>query len=331
VLPGFPTSAIFTFHAFVAPIIRARAGLPPESAQTITATVSVRIPSELGRQEFVLVALVEGADGPVAFPTTKGSGSVAAFSQADGFLAIDALASSLDAGTDMPVTLIGAARMPDLVIMGSHDVALDVVLSALTRQGFSMRTIAIGSQGGVTAVSRGECDLAPVHLLDPSGAVYNKHLVTPGLSLVEGWQRMQGVVFREGDIRFAGKSAADAVKAALADPDCLMINRNAGAGTRVLIDRLLDGKRPPGHANQPRSHNAVAAAVAQRRADWGVAIEPVAAMYDLAFIPIAPEHYDFLLANDRKERPAVQAFLEALRDPAVRAGIVARGMRLADA
>ena len=331
VLPGFPTSAIFTFHAFVAPIIRARAGLPPESAQTITATVSVRIPSELGRQEFVLVALVEGADGPVAFPTTKGSGSVTAFSQADGFLAIDALASSLDAGTDMPVTLIGAARMPDLVIMGSHDVALDVVLSALTRQGFSMRTIAIGSQGGVTAVSRGECDLAPVHLLDPSGAVYNKHLVTPGLSLVEGWQRMQGVVFREGDIRFAGKSAADAVKAALADPDCLMINRNAGAGTRVLIDRLLDGKRPPGHANQPRSHNAVAAAVAQRRADWGVAIEPVAAMYDLAFIPIAPEHYDFLLANDRKERPAVQAFLEALRDPAVRAGIVARGMRLADA
>ena len=85
-LPGFPTSAIFTFHAFVAPVIRARAGLPPEAARTIEAEVPVRIASELGRQEFVLVALVAGDSGPVAFPTAKGSGSVTSFSQADGFL-----------------------------------------------------------------------------------------------------------------------------------------------------------------------------------------------------------------------------------------------------
>ena len=97
VLPGFPTSAIFTFHAFVAPVIRARAGLPPEAAQTVSARVPVRIASELGRKEFVLVSLIEGDDGPVAFPTGKGSGSVTSFSQADGFLEIDALASSLDA------------------------------------------------------------------------------------------------------------------------------------------------------------------------------------------------------------------------------------------
>jgi putative molybdopterin biosynthesis protein len=349
VLPGFPTSAIFTFHSFVAPVIRARAGLPPEAAQVVEATVPVRIASEMGRQEFVLVALVEGSDGVVAFPTQKGSGSVTAFSQADGFLAVDALATTLDAGSAAQVTLLGAGRMPDLVIMGSHDVALDVVLSPLAAQGVALRTIAIGSQGGVTAISRGECDLAPVHLLDPAGTVYNKHLVTPGLSLVTGWQRMQGVVFRKGDARFTGKSAADAIKAALADPDCLMINRNAGAGTRVLIDRLLDEhdpekwspvfgkdhaqsknrKRPPGYANQPRSHNAVAAAVAQRRADWGVAIETVAKMYDLAFLPIAPEHYDFLLADARRDRPAVQAFLAALRDPDVRARIAALGMRFA--
>src|SRR5262249_31178982 len=71
VLPGFPTSAIFTFHTFVAPVIRARAGLPPEAARTITAEVPVRLSSELGRKEFVLVALVEGDDGPVAFPSPK--------------------------------------------------------------------------------------------------------------------------------------------------------------------------------------------------------------------------------------------------------------------
>lgn len=331
VLPGFPTSAIFTFHTFVAALIRARAGLPNEAAPTVSARVPVRIASELGRQEFVLVALTDGTDGLTAFPTGKGSGAVTAFSQADGFLAIDALANALDAGTTADVTLIGAQeRLPDLVIMGSHCVALDCVLSRLAEQGIAARSIAIGSQGGVTAITRGECDIAPVHLLDPAGQTYNKHLLKPGLSLVRGWERMQGFVFRDGDPRFVGKSAAEALRAALADPACLMVNRNAGAGTRILIDRLLAGVRPPGYANQPRSHNAVAAAVAQNRADWGIAIESVARMYGLGFLPIAPEHYDFLIADSRRERPAVQAFLAALRDPAVRASISAVGMRPSD-
>src|SRR5262249_26780461 len=154
---------------------------------------------------------------------------------------------------------------------------------------------------------------------------YNAHLVKPGLALVKGWQRMQGFCFRAGDARFKGKSAADALAAALADPACLMVNRNAGAGTRILIDRLLAGKRPPGHANQPRSHNAVAAAVAQNRADWGVAIETVAKLYGLGFLPIAPEEYDFLLVEAHRDRPAVQAFLAALSDEATRRRLRALG------
>ncbi len=331
VLPGFPTSAIFTFHAFVAPLIRARAGLPPEAAKTVTARVPVRIASELGRQEFVLVSLVAGADGPIAFPTGKGSGAVTAFSQADGFLAIDALATALDAGSSAEVTLIGERqRAPDLVIMGSHDVALDAVVGALSERGFSARTIAVGSLGGVAAASRGECDLAPVHLVDPATGIYNRHLLAPGLALVPGWRRMQGFIFRPGDARFEGRSAERALKTALADSTILMVNRNAGSGTRVLVDGLLQGRRPAGYANQPRSHNAVAAAIAQNRADWGVAIEPVARMYGLSFLPIAPEHYDFLLIEARRERPAVQAFLEVLRDDATRARIRALGMEPAD-
>ena len=331
VLPGFPTSAIFTFHAFVAPVIRARAGLPPEAARTVEAEVPVRIASELGRKEFVLVALVGGAHGPIAFPIPKGSGAVTSFSQADGFLEIDALASALDAGTHERVTLIGeTAAVPDLTIMGSHCVALDAVLGALTEEGLSARTLAVGSLGGVAAAERGECDLAPVHLLDPSGATYNTHLLRPGLALVKGWQRMQGFVYRQGDARFAGRSAADALKAALADPTCLMVNRNAGAGTRILVEQLLQGARPPGYSNQPRSHNAVAAAVAQGRADWGIAIESVATLYGLGFLPLTPEHYDFLLVEARGERPAVKAFLAALHDREVRARIAALGMRQAD-
>ena len=331
VLPGFPTSAIFTFHAFVAPVIRARAGLPPEAAETIAARVPVRIASELGRKEFVLVSLIESDEGTVAFPTGKGSGSVTSFSQADGFLEIDALASSLDAGSVVDVTLIGsAAHAPDLVIMGSHDVALDVVVGALAERGFSARTLAVGSLGGVAAASRGECDIAPVHLIDPASGEYNVHLAAPGLRLVRGWQRMQGILFRPGDKRFEGRSAHDGLKGALADSAALMVNRNAGSGTRVLVDRLLAGARPPGYANQPKSHNAVAAAIAQTRADWGVAIEPVAKLYGLGFLPLSPEHYDFLLVESRMERPAVRAFLAALREPAMRARIAALGMKPSD-
>jgi putative molybdopterin biosynthesis protein len=327
VLPGFPTSAIFTFHTFIAPVIRSLAGLPPAAAETVSARVPVRISSELGRQEFALVALVRGEDGTIAFPTAKGSGSVTSFSQADGFISIDALASALDADTETTVTLIGnEIRAPDLVIMGSHDIALDAVVGALSEQGFSARVLAVGSQGGVAAAQRGECDIAPVHLIDPDTGKYNVHLSAPGLRLVPGWQRMQGIIFRKGDARFEGRSAADAVRAALADPACLMVNRNAGAGTRVLIDKLLEGVRPPGYSNQPKTHNAVAAAIEQERADWGVGIEPVAKLYQLGFIPVAPEQYDFLVVERRSDRPAVKAFLAALRDDKTRAQIVARGM-----
>jgi putative molybdopterin biosynthesis protein len=229
------------------------------------------------------------------------------------------------------VTLIGsAAHAPDIVIMGSHDVALDVVVGTLAERGFSARVLAVGSLGGVAAASRGECDVAPVHLIDPQSGHYNVHLAQPGLALVPGWRRMQGILFRPGDKRFEGKSAAEALKAVLADASVLMVNRNAGSGTRVLIDKLLEGAKPAGYANQPKSHNAVAAAIAQARADWGLAIEPVAKMYDLGFLPVAPEHYDFLIVESRRERPAVQAFLAALRDTQTRARIAALGMQPAE-
>jgi len=329
VLPGFPTSAIFTFHAFVAPIIRARAGLPPEAAQSVKAMVPVRIVSEMGRQEFVLVALVPGEHGPVAFPIGKGSGAITSFSQADGFVAIDALSTGLDAGLTTEVTLIGGrAKAPDIVIMGSHCVALDVVIQRVAEQAFAARTVAIGSMGGVAAAERGECDIAPVHLLDAVSGTYNSHLIRPGISLHPGWQRMQGFICRTGDARFSGKTAQDALRAALADSSCLMVNRNAGAGTRILIDQLLEGRRPPGYANQPKSHNAVAAAIAQGRADWGIAIANVAKLYGLTFLPIAPEHYDFLVLDRHRTRPAVQAFLAALAEPSVRQRITALGMNL---
>jgi putative molybdopterin biosynthesis protein len=142
----------------------------------------------------------------VAFPIGKGSGAVTSFSQADGFVAIDALSTGLDAGLTTEVTLIGGrAKAPDIVIMGSHCVALDVVIQRVAEQAFAARTVAIGSMGGVAAAERGECDIAPVHLLDAVSGTYNSHLIRPGISLHPGWQRMQGFICRTGDARFSGK------------------------------------------------------------------------------------------------------------------------------
>ncbi len=313
ILPGFPTSAMFTFHDMIVPVLRRMAGLPPRTDAKVVATVPVRIVSELGRTEFVMVSLVEGAGGLIAYPSGKGSGAITSFAQADGFLKIDALADQMPAGTQTEVTLFTPhVRVPDLVIVGSHCTGLDLVTAPLARAGLLVRSIAVGSLGGLAAAKRGECDLAPIHLFDEKSETYNIPFLGEGLELVPGWRRMQGIVFRRGDTRFEGLSAEGAVRAALADPTCIMVNRNQGAGTRILIDRLLGGARPDGYWNQPRSHNAVAAAIAQYRADWGMTIAPVAYAAGLGFIPLAEEHYDFALVAARKQRPAVQAFLDAL-------------------
>jgi molybdenum cofactor synthesis domain-containing protein len=328
ILPGFPTSAMFTFHDMIVPVLRRMAGLPPRSDAKVTAKVPVRIASEMGRTEFVMVSLVEGADGLIAYPSGKGSGAITSFAQADGFLRIDALANQIAAGTEAEVTLFTPhVRVPDLVIVGSHCTGLDLVTAPLARAGLLVRSIAVGSLGGLAAARRSECDLAPIHLFDETTETYNTAFLVDGLELVPGWRRMQGIVFRAGDARFEGLSAQDAVRAALADPACIMVNRNQGAGTRILIDRLLGAARPDGYWNQPRSHNAVAAAVAQNRADWGMTIAPVAHAARLGFIPLAEEHYDFALVTARKQRPAVQAFLAALASEESRTALEQAGFR----
>jgi putative molybdopterin biosynthesis protein len=297
ILPGFPTSAMFTFHDMIVPVLRRMAGLPPRSDSKVMAKIPVRIGSELGRTEFVMVSLVEGADGLIAYPSGKGSGAITSFAQADGFLRIDALADQMPAGTEAEVTLFTPhLRVPDLVVVGSHCTGLDVATAPLARAGLSIRTIAVGSLGGLAAA---------------------------------GWRRMQGIVFRKNDARFEGLNAEAAVRAALSESGCIMVNRNQGAGTRILIDRLLGEARPDGYWNQPKSHNAVAAAIAQHRADWGVTIAPVAREAGLGFIPLAEEHYDFALVKARETRPAVQAFLQVLASHEVRVALEQAGFRKA--
>jgi putative molybdopterin biosynthesis protein len=334
VLPGFPTSAIFTFHEFVAPVIRLLAGRGAEERATVPARLAVKVNSEIGRTEYLLVGLVEtvaGGEGPslAAYPMGQGSGSVTTFSRADGFATIGRHHEIVDAGSVIDVQLLGRdLRLADLVVIGSHCIGLDYLLGELQRQGLHTKFLAVGSTGGLDAARRGECDVAGIHLLDPATGEYNQPFLTPGLELVRGYGRLQGVVFRRGDLRFEDRTAEAAIEAAVRDPDCLMVNRNQGSGTRVLIDRLLAGTRPPGYAVQPRNHNAVAAAVVQRRADWGMTLETVAKSAGLGFLPVQHEQYDFVAPRARAERPAVVAFKALLRQPATRDALMGLGMTL---
>jgi putative molybdopterin biosynthesis protein len=338
VLPGFPTSAIFTFHEFVAPVIRRLAGQAAPPSSTIQAELAVKVNSEIGRTEYLLVSLVGQAASlpheqanrlPHAWPMGKGSGSVTAFSRADGFITIGRHEEIIEAGATVEVTLLGRDIAPaDLVVIGSHCVGLDLLLGEMHRRGWRTKMLAVGSTAGLEAVQRGQCDLAGVHLLDPATGRYNEPFVTPELELVRGYGRMQGVVYRRGDQQFEGKLAAEAIAAARNDPDCVMVNRNAGSGTRVLIDLLLAGAAPPGYSLQPRSHNAVAAAVAQRRADWGVCIASVAGQYGLGFLSLTAEQFDFVVPRWRRGRPAVAAFCSLLSDESIRARLRTIGMRV---
>jgi putative molybdopterin biosynthesis protein len=216
-------------------------------------------------------------------------------------------------------------NIADLVIIGSHCVGLERIIEGLEEEGLAVKAMSVGSTGGVAAAKRGECDVAPVHLMDSGTGEYNKPFLSPGMELVRGYRRLQGIVFRRGDPRFEGLSAEAAVAAALADGGCRMVGRNAGSGTRILIDRLLAGNRPAGYWWQPKSHNAVAVAIAQGRADWGLTIQTVAWRYDLGFVPVQDEHYDFVVPMSRVHRPPVQRFCALLQDPSLRAALIADG------
>jgi putative molybdopterin biosynthesis protein len=321
ILPGFPTSAIFTFHEFVAPVIRGLGGRSATAGQSVQATVAVKVNSEIGRTEYLLVGLVRGQQGLSAYPMGKGSGSVTTFSRADGFITIARQQEIVDAGAAVTVQLLGRdLRLADLVVIGSHCVGLDFLLGQMQQRGFHTKLLTVGSTGGLHAARRGECDVAGVHLLDPETGTYNLPFLGEELQLQPGYRRLQGIVHRSDDPRFAGRQADDVIKDVRSGHliDCVMVNRNQGSGTRILIDRLLQGAEPPGYAVAPRSHNAVAAAVASGRADWGVAIETVARRAGLSFIPLEHEQYDFVIPKGRRHRPAVEAFCRLLAEPAVR-------------
>lgn len=325
ILPGFPTSAIFTFHAAIAPMLRARLGVPPASARTVAARLPSRFRSVRGRTEFTLVHLIEGARGWVAVPLGKGSGSVTTFARADGFFVVPALTEQVEADTTVDVTLLGSSLEPaDLVIMGSHCTGLDLVLRSLAS--WRVKVLSVGSRGGIDALERGACHIAPVHLYDAERAQWNEPFAPEGSTCVRGYGRTQVLAYRpEHAARFVEGSVETALAAAASDSTLRIANRNPGSGTRMLVDGVLGDATPAGWATTYRSHSAVAGAIAAGRADYGVCLAQAATARGLDARPWRDEHYDFLVAPTATDRPAVRDFLAAVQDPTTRAALEAAG------
>ncbi|MEC8980383.1 MAG: molybdopterin biosynthesis protein [SAR324 cluster bacterium] len=317
ILPGFPTSSTFTFSKFIAPVLRKLAGLTPERSAHVQANVPLRLNSDKGRTEFNLVHLVRNEDGFSAYSTGKDSGSITGFARADGFMEIPRTTEMLEAGEETTIHLLGESTRPsDLIIIGSHCVGLDFLLGEMQKRGVSCKFLAVGSMGGILAAQRGECDLAGTHLLDVASNQYNSHLLTAELALIKGYRRSQGLLFRKDDSRFAlvKQNIQETIRQLMENQNVRMINRNLGSGTRVLLDRLLAGQRPSGFFQEAKSHNSVAAAIAQKRADWGIAIRSVAEDSGLDFFPMQDEEYDFIIPNKRLNRPEVRQFINLLQE-----------------
>jgi putative molybdopterin biosynthesis protein len=327
VLPGFPTSAVFTFHEFVAPLLRHLSGLPKDAVRTVEAIAPMRIVSAPGRTEYSLIDLVEGDDGLAAYPLGAGSGSVTAFGRADGFVRIPASTEYVAEGERMMVRLLeDRIRMPDLVVIGSHCVGLDYLLGLLSADGYRIKAIPVGSTAGLAALGRGEGDVAGTHLLDAVTGRYNESFLPTGVRLVSGYDRRQGIVYRSDEQGFGGLDN-DQLFETIRSDRYRMVNRNPGSGTRILIDRLLDGSQPAGYLHQVKTHNGVAAAVEQGRADWGMTLETVADTAGLGFRFVANERYDFAVRESRWDRPAVVALRHLLDDETVRRELAEIGFK----
>lgn len=354
VLPGFPTSAIFTFHEFVKPVVRVMAGLSTqaftweaekeEDRATVRARAAVRFNSARGRLEYTLVNLIPGREGYSAYPIGKGSGSVTTFSQADGFVKIGTNQEMILKDEEVEVHLLSKTlRLSDLISIGSHCVGLDYLISLLKERGFQGKIINVGSLAGLQAARRGESDLSGIHLLDEKSGTYNLPFLQGerDLCLIRGYVRRQGILYRPDDPLFSQQLDFPALIKRVVSERRMLINRNKGSGTRILFDMLLRDAQNAlgfpegewsdlllGYDIEARSHNAVAASIFLKKADWGIGIDTVAREYGLAFSFLQDEHYDFLIPVEKMERPAIKAFLALLTTEEVREGLRERGFQI---
>jgi putative molybdopterin biosynthesis protein len=320
-LPGYPVSAILTMGLFVRPLVYAMQGIEPTALPHVEATLARPMASKLGVEEFVRVKLGQVGDNLMATPAGRGAGAVMSFVRADGILVVPAGSEGVGAGERVRVDLVRSMEEIEntLVFIGSHDNILDVLANLLHRQRPVIRLSSahVGSMGGILAIKRNEAHLAGSHLLDVETGEYNvpfikKYLGDTPLLLVNLAFRQQGLLVPRGNPK--GLSGfADLIR-----PGMRFINRQRGAGTRLLTDHHLErlGIRPEqviGYDREEYTHMMVAQAVASGSADTGLAIRAAAVALDLDFVPVAEERYDLIVPKSFVDEPKVRTLLAIVR------------------
>jgi putative molybdopterin biosynthesis protein len=317
-VPGYPVSAYLAFDNFVAPLLAAFTGREEAGAPPVKATLSRRLVSSLKHREYVRVKLGSIGGRLVASPLARGAGAAMSMVRADGFCVIEKDSEGVEAGQEVEVVLCrgldGLERT--VVSVGSHDLILDVIADLMPEHfpGMHLSSAHVGSMGGLLALKNGGAHIAPTHLLDEGTGVYNvpilKQLFIGGrMALIKGVGRVQGIMVKPGN-PFAVVGIADLQR-------CRFVNRQRGAGTRVLLDYMLKSAGIPssaiaGYDREAATHMAVAAAVAGDSADAGLGVLSAANAMGLDFIPVGNEEYDFAIPAEFLDLPHISAFIGAL-------------------
>ena len=320
-IPGYPVSAFITFHLFAKPLIYKWQGLEVEKPEMIRAKISRQVASALGQEEFLRVKIGKVGNNLIATPISRGAGVLMSLVRADGFVRIPAMSEGIGSGTEVDVELIRSKSDIEntVVCIGSHDNALDLLANILKKKypRLSLSSAHVGSMGGLMALKRGEAHFAGTHLLSEETGEYNVPFIKRLLSdkkivLINLVYREQGLLVLKGNPKNI-KGFKD-----LTRDDVIFVNRQAGAGTRLLTDKCLkelsiNPKDVKGYEREEYTHMGVASAVITGIADTGLAILASAKALGLDFIPVAKERYDLAIPREFLETDMLQNLLNIIR------------------
>ncbi len=317
-LPGYPVSAYIGFVNFVTPVLQYMSNETAQPEEFIKARISRRLVSSLKYREYVRVKVGRVGDKIIAAPLSRGAGAAMSLVRADGLCVIPQNSEGVEAGDEVEVALYRPLKEVEntAVLIGSHDLILDIIGDMMPNHyaGKFVSSTHVGSMAGLMSLKRGECHMAPTHLLNEEDGVYNlsylKSMFREPMALIKGVERIQGLMVKKGNP--CGITGIESL------PGKRYVNRQRGAGTRVLLDYRLKklGISPEeinGYEREAGTHMAVAAAVESDSADVGMGILSAARAMNLDFIEIGPEEYDFAVPVKFLELPVVQAFIEILK------------------
>ena len=321
-IPGYPVSAYITFTLFAKGLLYKWQGLEAPDPEFMKARLSRQVASSLGQEEFLRVKLGRVGENLIATPVSRGAGVLMSLVRADGVVRIPAMSEGFGTGTEVDVEMLRDKKEIEntVVCIGSHDNALDILANILkkTHPAYSLSSAHVGSMGGLIALKKGEAHMAGTHLLDEETGQYNvpyirRILTKKKIILVNLVYRQQGLMVPKGNPRDI-RGFAD-----LTRDDVVFINRQSGAGTRLLTDKYLKelgiaSKDVKGYEREEYTHMGVASAVLTGIADTGMGILASAEALGLDFIPLAKERYDLAIPADFIVMPSLSALLQIIRE-----------------